>query len=137
MSYRAYTKFQPTLPMRGATILYSRTHRSSYSFNPRSPCGERPVAAPAAQQQQWFQPTLPMRGATSIDHQVRKVEEVSTHAPHAGSDFVFTCKNGNLNCFNPRSPCGERRSHTVQRLISHMRFNPRSPCGERLRVRCR
>ena len=32
--------------------------------------------------------------------------------------------------FNPRSPCGERRS-AGRDLLSYAHFNPRSPCGER------
>ena len=33
-----------------------------------------------------FQPTLPMRGATSLDLQHCMHRNISTHAPHAGSD---------------------------------------------------
>ncbi len=79
--------FQPTLPVRGATI-----HRASSSpasristhapragsdvggirlycqlvdFNPRSPCGERRGISQATERTQEFQPTLPVRGATA------------------------------------------------------------------------
>ena len=37
--------------------------------------------------------------------------------------------------FNPRSPCGERRTGQRQRAGRTLNFNPRSPCGERPRVR--
>ena len=81
------------------------------SFNPRSPCGERPIGDPTYSPSFSFQPTLPLRGATGISISI--------------NSFPF--------CFNPRSPCGERR-----RWIGCTRygssFNPRSPCGERLRV---
>ena len=79
-------EFQPTLPVRGATAgrvvgaghLTISTHapragsddagrswsdRSRY-FNPRSPCGERPVSPPYSDLRTEFQPTLPVRGAT-------------------------------------------------------------------------
>ena len=36
--------------------------------------------------------------------------------------------------FNPRSPCGERRSSRRSSTILS-NFNPRSPCGERLAVK--
>ena len=128
--YSKKSKFQPTLPMRGATM---RTILSR--------CNEV------------FQPTLPMRGATSPYAPIQDYQRISTHAPHAGSDL----ENGfgiciplisthaphvgsdfskaqslfDLTVFQPtlpmrgatRSPCtlGSPRSY----------FNPRSPCGER------
>ena len=88
----------------------SAAQPSPFCFNPRSPCGERrarrerrhlrgPVSthAPLAGSDErgslrlmrlvQFQPTLPLRGAT----------RASRHrSPHP-------------QCFNPRSPCGERR----------------------------
>ena len=55
---------------------------------------------------------------------------ISIHAPRVGSDgrshrLVHAAGN-----FNPRSPCGERRSTPLLRLWPAY-FNPRSPCGER------
>ena len=77
-------------------------------FNPRSPCGERPLFCLEAGHQALFQSTLPVWGATSWS--VR---------PESGTGY-----------FNPRSPCGERQlSEGVGRARGH--FNPRSPCGER------
>ena len=34
--------------------------------------------------------------------------------------------------FYPRSPCGERRQHRLNKSNSNRNFYPRSPCGERL-----
>ena len=79
---------------------------------------------------------------------------VSTHAPLAGSDSAFAVPNWHTRqfqptlplrgatfvqvgyrcrcfCFNPRSPCGERRQRQTCSLMTGG-FNPRSPCGERL-----
>ena len=79
------------------------------SFNPRSPCGERPMHpvvdalavlvsthAPLAGSDLesasldvarfMFQPMLPLRGATSPSAAVDDLGDVSTHAPLAGSD---------------------------------------------------
>ncbi len=33
--------------------------------------------------------------------------------------------------FNPRSPCGERRTKIFMPYGIGLNFNPRSPCGER------
>ena len=101
--------FQSTLPMRGATedaaymipkgaISIHAPHAGSdnevnenvkldTNFNPRSPCGERPVTGNSKQDNKQFQSTLPMRGAT-----------------------VCVCMTPITGYFNPRSPCGERLS---------------------------
>ena len=105
-----WQRFQPTLPMRGATVQrdvprlpigvsthapHARSDRRTrhrplrgIRFNPRSPCEERragPVNRPVVN---GFQPTLPMRGATS-DRTIMGIPlDVSTHAPHARSDFL-------------------------------------------------
>ena len=100
--------FQPTLPMRGATLTTKCGLKSSRNFNPRSPCGERLavnrvrviegyfnprspcgerlISFPWAISVLVFQPTLPMRGATLVKHDIFRRSEISTHAPHAGSD---------------------------------------------------
>ena len=85
-SRRTRSRFQPTLPLRGATLVGRRggqaefvsTHaplagsdgpspqlrRDNPSFNPRSPCGERQAYYIMPLDQFLFQPTLPLRGAT-------------------------------------------------------------------------
>ena len=56
--------FQSTLPVWGATYRWSRPASSIYHFNPRSPCGERPVQAT-----EW-----------------ERRPNISIHAPRVGSD---------------------------------------------------
>ena len=58
---------------------------------------------------------------------------ISIHAPRVGSDWGLCRYPCSTRYFNPRSPCGERR--TTQRHAQHdtTNFNPRSPCGERLK----
>ena len=56
--------FQPTLPLRGATVPRERRPGVLRRFNPRSPCGERHVREGRRHQAHQFQPTLPLRGAT-------------------------------------------------------------------------
>ena len=101
-------KFQPTLPVRGATFSSSsfapsglisthapragsdawrgwRRSRPAY-FNPRSPCGERPGGQRLVPVRAQFQPTLPVRGATDDGARQLCGARISTHAPRAGSD---------------------------------------------------
>ena len=147
-------QFQSTLPARGATARassphtrsgvsihapragsdwkLSRTRRAGPGFNPRSPRGERrqrlrtrpcerfvSIHAPRAGSDmptwasptpgQPFQSTLPARGAT-----IRR-----------------TCEFAPRECFNPRSPRGERPIGGDTPLGAILCFNPRSPRGER------
>ena len=66
--------FQPTLPMRGATLASACTAASNAHFNPRSPCGERRIIRVCGEFARQFQPTLPMRGAT-IERQFNKLSQ--------------------------------------------------------------
>ena len=100
--------FQPTLPMRGATLTRSSIDLVRSYFNPRSPCGERLDSISRAKNPTTFQPTLPMRGATRRIKPRRHQNEISTHAPHAGSDITGSAALHASQYFNPRSPCGER-----------------------------
>ena len=80
-------------------------------FNPRSPCGERPLFVVVTIYQL----------------------AISIHALLAESDqFRAGCQPGRQN-FNPRSPCGERRAY-LRWDNGIADFNPRSPCGERPRM---
>ena len=101
------SRFQPTLPARGAT---RGKHRHNYirHFNLRSPHGERP------------------RGR----YNAQKPLAISTHAPHTGSDRWNGWLPSSRTYFNPRSPHGERPCVQMDStLLIH--FNPRSPHGER------
>ena len=82
-----FTVFQPTLPMRGATQAQDNK-MMSFIFQPTLPMrGATLNFGVAVNERVKFQPTLPMRGATVkrliFDEYIR----ISTHAPHAGSDF--------------------------------------------------
>ena len=77
-----------------------------------------------------FQPAPPMRGATKSAFHKTNWRNVSTRAPHAGSDRFRPRARGREGCFNPRPPCGERQTLKFRgsRVFG---FNPRPPCGER------
>ncbi len=72
--------------MWGATAASSSTTRGGTNFNPRSPCGERPVP--------------PLLSAL--------ISTISIHAPRVGSDGAIHLRAEKFPNFNPRSPCGER-----------------------------
>ena len=131
--------FQSTLPMRGATTprslpamtfvisihaphagsddRTSKNYSNRQNFNPRSPCGERLPAGFNIPPSQLFQSTLPMRGATISRVCLAVYTLISIHAPHAGSDSTPTLSLSIDRNFNPRSPCGERRSHIDNRRV--------------------
>ena len=95
-------------------------------FNPRSPCGERRTEIYREVTTGSFQPTLPMRGATSPTTASVKISSfqptlpmrgatilmatdnygfiISTHAPHAGSDFAIYSQLKQAKGFQPTLP---------------------------------
>ena len=79
--------FQSTLPMRGATPVFSLQIRLHNHFNPHSPCGERPP--PRYRQRlscQYFNPHSPC-GERRKSRKGKSAERsISIHTPHAGSD---------------------------------------------------
>ena len=68
-------------------------------FNPRTPCGVRPVCQHAHAASSVFQSTHPMRGATKGS--VSRASETYTH-------------------FNPRTPCGVRLMTSQQKIRLHI-----------------
>ena len=103
--------FQSTHPMRGATCRPSRRVAGDGHFNPRTPCGVRHLAAAVRLRRMRFQSTHPMRGATVYSPVGnRRGKSISIHAPHAGCDGTNQCCSLPNFHFNPRTPCGVRRT---------------------------
>ena len=120
-------------PRVGSDSWILRVWSTDGDFNPRSPCGERPqglssgalrgeisihaprvgsdlavqVSSPASLT---FQSTLPVWGATQDFLGVVLWKDISIHAPRVGSDLYQSGVVPLPLYFNPRSPCGERRS---------------------------
>ena len=131
-AYAVDVLFQPTRPLRGATptratglsrtristhaplagrdLLLSGFPESRFDFNPRAPCGARPVDVNLVKTIAQFQPTRPLRGATSIASITSSGSSISTHAPLAGRDPQDLDHIGSWSNFNPRAPCGARPS---------------------------
>ena len=74
-----------------------------------------------------FQSTLPVWGATHPWHYYSTMQKVSIHAPRVGSDSRHNkSESSHQNCFNPRSPCGERL-HRLLGKITANRFQSTLP----------
>ena len=114
MLRRCCAVFQPTRPLRGATRPALTSIGRFLHFNPRAPCGARPIMGLLENRAKLFQPTRPLRGATSKSRQ------------RSLCNFYF----------NPRAPCGARRASASSFEVRSMNFNPRAPCGARLTI-CR
>ena len=82
----AHIRFQSTLPARGATYGMMLQTGKTYHFNPRSPHGERPTTV----------------------HNAVNTSNISIHAPRTGSDGAAQAPQLVKPDFNPRSPHGER-----------------------------
>ena len=80
-------KFQPTLPVRGATFRRLADHIIVCISTHAPRAGSDPRAGRGRAHPRGFQPTLPVRGAT-VAHHIRPIDAypISTHAPRAGSD---------------------------------------------------
>ena len=61
LCFNATLRFQPTRPLRGATSGYDRNGKF---VNPRAPCGARRLRQDKLTVNCSFQPTRPLRGAT-------------------------------------------------------------------------
>ena len=95
--------------MRGATVFGRLAlKKQSDNFNPRAPCGARPVHP----------------------RDVAKRQHISTHAPLAGRDLRRCGTDRSCRNFNPRAPCGARRMARASTSLPR-NFNPRAPCGAR------
>ena len=95
-------------PLAGRDAQFDRMIDRQIHFNPRAPCGARPLPNPLRPKPKRFQPTRPLRGATILWH----------------------CYFANSHYFNPRAPCGARRQ-SGGICFMEVDFNPRAPCGAR------
>ena len=100
------------------------------NFNPRAPCGARPLCRPIGIHPAGFQSTRPLRGATCGNFLVSGYLYISIHAPLAGRDAIQYIEIFLVTYFNPRAPCGARR-RVLFVSLEMSNFNPRAPCGAR------
>ena len=142
--------FQPTRPLRGATVvshlsaplityfnprapcgarrrrqyspLWPRTH-----FNPRAPCGARRFLPGGDSPMALFQPTRPLRGATALASIALHAPQISTHAPLAGRDRRAWPNQLHIVDISTHAPlAGRDAARKICWLIS-IRFQPTRP----------
>ena len=131
-NWRGEQRFQSTHPVRGATWQERARSTSRHNFNPRTPCGVRrwirlllpgttnfnpraPCGARLFRQMtrsflSGFQSTRPVWGATRRESMGAGRDVISIHAPRVGRDKKAARFRGRGGNFNPRAPCGARRS---------------------------
>ena len=100
-------------------------------FNPRTPCGVRPMTKTRKYLLTNFNPRTPCGVRLPLGWlELRQNVFQSTHPLRGATTSLFRALLLMIN-FNPRTPCGVRQ----QCGILHARrryFNPRTPCGVRL-----
>ena len=123
------SRFQSTLPARGATLNAGRLPAIWRYFNPRSPHGERLefLSVPAVVR---ISIHAPRTGSDFSSPNTGERPFISIHAPRTGSDNPLLPPMHLEIDFNPRSPHGERLNCSIS-VLSVKYFNPRSPHGER------
>ena len=122
--------FQPTLPLRGATPIPGAVALLT-TVSTHAPLAGSDYRRRLEARQRAVSTHAPLAGSDSASCATPPARAVSTHAPLAGSDLTLASPGNEVSGFNPRSPCGERRSRRTC-ATSTCGFNPRSPCGERL-----
>ena len=128
------TRISTHAPHAGSDLKQSSKLQKHANFNPRSPCGERHLYANDSNGLNSFQPTLPMRGATTCKLLGVFLFPFQPTLPMRGATLHRSSLPLARVDFNPRSPCGERRSRHELSCKDQEYFNPRSPCGERLNM---
>ena len=78
-------------------------------FNPRTPCGVRPVKFDIQLVKQGFNPRTPCGVRQGAGVRTRRRGDVSIHALLAECDACGRRRPPRENRFNPRTPCGVRR----------------------------
>ena len=144
--------FQSTRPLRGATMSADK-QTATAAFQSTRPLRGATVCSIIPVLVMVFQSTRPLRGATYYFFVPNRLVWISIHAPLAGRDADIWLKESSTEHFNPRAPCGARRSPVVPlrfpKLFQSTRplrgatkssttpateffdFNPRAPCGAR------
>ena len=100
-------------------------------FNPRTPCGVRLIFQYGYKFSEWFQSTHSLWSATGHGLQWPEAVLVSIHALLVECDVIVPSFPEGRCSFNPRTPCGVRRSFSGLKCAGISGFNPRTPCGVR------
>ena len=128
-AYGSNEQFQPTRPLRGAT-LWALRHGAVELFQPTRPLRGATIVSDRGREEQIFQPTRPLRGATAFESldciggtfqptrplrgatmeeqfRLKRIWSISTHAPLAGRDLRHG-HDGKLNPISTHAPLAGR-----------------------------
>ena len=123
-------EFQPTRPLRGATIK-GLSAQVKELFQPTRPLRGATTARPAMCARKIFQPTRPLRGATGlIESGYREIFLFQPTRPLRGATPALTSAIGKLR-FQPTRPLRGATFASVLGTCRQPNFNPRAPCGAR------
>ena len=100
------------------------------NFNPRTPCGVRPMYSLIFPLSSEFQSTHPLRGATLLLRPCLRFLSISIHAPLAGCDD-FYADSADVQLISIHAPLAGCDSYGDSDLQDLYNFNPRTPCGVR------
>ena len=123
--------FQSTHPVWGATDLGVASAQAHGDFNPRTPCGVRPLVVAHICAGQCISIHAPRVGCDSMPASASSAASQfqSTHPVWGATLAAMLWISARVD-FNPRTPCGVRPGQ--DRRPGHLRhFNPRTPCGVR------
>ena len=99
-------------------------------FNPRSPCGERHWNILLTAFAEDISIHAPHAGSDRRQLNYFAFVFISIHAPHAGSDELVAAETW-LNGISIHAPHAGSDAFTDAEWAELIDFNPRSPCGER------
>ena len=119
--------FQPTLPLRGATLISLEDITYLLGVSTHAPLAGSDVLffdGPAPYMA--FQPTLPLRGATASLRWALVARAVSTHAPLAGSDDTQERIDADAQ-FQPTLPLRGATGSVVWSCVCDCGFQPTLP----------
>ena len=129
------SNFNPRAPC-GARPVVAVPPVVDQNFNPRAPCGARRASFSRRLRAYLFQPTRPLRGATilGLGPGPSSSRRFQPTRPLRGATVLCGGDGQWLNYFNQRAPCGARQPLTKENLSGIIdNFNPRAPCGARPR----
>ncbi len=123
--------FNPRLPCGKRPVLLAVLSAVTGGFNPRLPCGKRPGTRWAcARSTTSFNPRLPCGKRPENLQQTVVDYEFQSAPPVREATFPASINSYWSSGFNPRLPCGKRPGSN-QRSPTGSSFNPRLPCGKR------
>ena len=126
-----WNEFQSTRPVWGATKLM-RSSSSILTISIHAPrVGRDDLRTSHATPRAVFQSTRPVWGATVNRYVKRNVKlYFNPRAPCGARRSPLFVPRPSMY-FNPRAPCGARRYGHVRLVLAGRDFNPRAPCGAR------